>query len=170
MGIKNAWIIIAAATTILFLVFSSVTNAQKEMNTLNKTVAELTGKSGLIVVGKVSRIHSEWDKGKSRIYTKVTVNVEEFVKGNEPGKNIVVTHLGGEVGSVGELYSGTPKFKADEEVMLFLHKSKKGNLRVTRGSLGKFNVHRDKTTNMRILDNGVSIDNIKAIVKGNLKK
>lgn len=165
MGTKNVQFFIAAVVVIFLLGISPVTNAQKKVSTIQKTVTELTEKSNLVVVGKVLGIHSEWNKGKTRIYTNVTVNVEEFVKGSEPVKNIVITHLGGEVGSVGEIYSSTPRFKTNEEVMLFLHKNKRGELNVTKGAEGKFIVKRDKATKMKMLENGESVENIKTLIR-----
>lgn len=167
MGLRYLCILFAAFVFIIFSGFFNNIEAQKRINALQTKIEKLSTRSGLVVVGKVTGIKSEWNKEKNRIYTKVSVNVEDYVKGSEPVKNIVVTHLGGEVGSVGELYSGEPRFKSDEEVMLFLHKNKNGNLNVTSGAGGKFIVKRDKVTKMKMLEGGVHIESIKTMIKNN---
>jgi hypothetical protein len=65
----------------------------------------LSEKADVILTGKVLQQKSEWNKNKTRIYTNVTVEVDEYLKGSSEGKNIVITNPGGEVGEVGELYS-----------------------------------------------------------------
>jgi len=165
MKLKHNSFLSAATLLILLFGFFSHIEAQKKVNLIQKKIEELSDQSDLVVVGKVSKIHSKWNKDKNRIYTDVTVDVEEFVKGSESGKTIVITHPGGEVGSVGEWYSYAPKFKPSEEVMLFLHKNKQGDLNVTKSAKGKFNVKKDEKLNFKTLESGESVEGIKAIVK-----
>ena len=152
-------------TIILWMIFCASVNAQQPNQAMQKAVQELSDQSDLVVVGKVANINSQWNKDKSRIYTNVTVDVEEFVKGNATNRSIVVRHLGGEVGSVGELYSFAPRFKSNEEVMLFLHKNKNGEFNVTNGAKGKFRIKKNETSSMKALESGVSVENIKTIIK-----
>ena len=74
---------------------------------------------------------------------------------------VVIIWIGGEVGSVGEWYSYAPKFKFTEEVMLFLHKNKQGDLNVTSSAKGKFNVKKDEKLNFKTLESGESDEGIK---------
>ncbi|HKJ82349.1 MAG TPA: hypothetical protein VJ954_10020, partial [Ignavibacteriaceae bacterium] len=165
MKIRYTWLTLIAAMIIILFGFYVEIEAQNMVNALQTKIEKLSDQSDLVVVGKVSEIHSKWNKDKSRIYTDVTVDVEEFVKGGEPGTRIVIKHPGGEVGGVGEWYSYAPKFKTTEEVMLFLHKNKNGNLNVTKGAEGKFLVKKDNAVKTKILENGVSIENIKSMLK-----
>ena len=108
-------------------------------------IKQLSQKSDVILTGKVSKQKSEWNKNKSRIYTNVTIEVDEYLKGSSGDRNIVVTHLGGEVGDVGEWYSHIPKFKNDEEVLLFAKKDSQGkSYKVLDGEDGKLTLHKDK--------------------------
>ncbi len=134
---------------------------------LKKEIRELTRSSDLVVVGKIQKMYSGWNKQKTRIYTTVTVQVEDYVKGTQTGSTILVTHLGGEVDGVGELYSHTPKFTSQEEVMLFLHKNKEGNLIITKGDRGKFNLHKNASLNIKTIGTGENIDEVKNIVRNN---
>jgi preprotein translocase subunit YajC len=165
MKLNQLFVLIPTAFLILIFGFTINANAQNHFKEMQKTIEQLSDQSDMVVVGKVSDIHSKWNKDKSRIYTDVTVDVEEFVKGGEPGKTIVVTHPGGEVGGVGEWYSYAPKFKPAEEVMLFLHKNKQGDLNVTNSAKGKFNIKKDEKLNFKTLESGASVEGIKAIVK-----
>ena len=157
-------------TIILWMIFCASVNAQQPNQAMQKAVQELSDQSDLVVVGKVASINSQWNKDKSRIYTNVTVDVDEFVKGNASSRSIVVRHLGGEVGSVGELYSFAPRFKSNEEVMLFLHKNKSGEFNVTNGAKGKFRIKEAGTSQLKTLESGVSVQNIKTIIKSKAGK
>jgi hypothetical protein len=165
MKLKQLIVLILTAFLILIFGFTLNTKAQNHVNEMQKNIELLSDQSDLVVVGKVSEIHSKWNKDKSRIYTDVTVDVEEFVKGSETGKSIVVTHPGGEVDGVGEWYSYAPKFKSSEEVMLFLHKNTQGNLSCTKSAKGKFNIKKYEAFNFKRLESGESVESIKAIVK-----
>ena len=44
-------------------------------------------------------------------------------------KTVVVTQLGGEIGEVGEVYSGAARFVEDEEVLIFLDPAEAGRRR-----------------------------------------
>lgn len=108
---------------------------------VNNKIAGLTRRSDLIIVGKVKEVHSEWNKNKTRIYSRITLKVDQLVKGNSPGNQVSFLQPGGEVGTVGEAYSDIPRFRDDENVLLFLEKTKYGaNYMVTGGIGGKFPV------------------------------
>ena len=98
---KLKQILVIFLTIILWMIFCASADAQQPNQAMQKAVQELSDQSDLVVVGKVAKINSQWNKDKSRIYTNVTVDVDEFVKGNTSSRSIVVRHLGGEVGSVG---------------------------------------------------------------------
>lgn len=115
------------------------------------TLEEKATESELIVEGKVTSIRSEWNAEHTRIYTHVTITVTEYLKGEPSEQTVVVTHLGGEVGEVGEIYSGAVRFEEDEEVLVFLNRDQQGRYGVTGGSQGKYSVSRDESTNERMV-------------------
>ena len=139
--------------------------AQTENNNLEKFVE----RSEVIARGKVSDLMSEWDKEKSCILTKVSIDVSENYKGPETGK-LVITHLGGEIGDVGELYSHQPKFIQDEEVLIFAKRDKANNLRLTKGVEGKFKITTDQTTGEKKIGSFKSLNEFSARIKSIIKK
>jgi hypothetical protein len=118
---------------------------------------ELSRRSDVVVVGKVHRVAAEWDASHARIFTRVTVAVDQTVKGS-PGGTVTLVIPGGEVGSVGEWYSHSPQFKENEDVLVFAQKDAHGALRVTDGTNGKLSLRRDEHTGLRMLPNGMPLD------------
>jgi len=100
----------------------------------------------VVAVGRVSGLVSRWSTDHSRIYTTVTLSVDQYMKGGSAGAPLNILVAGGEVDGVGEVYSHTATFKKDEDVLVFAEKDREGKYRVTRGQQGKFSVHRDEAT------------------------
>ena len=71
----------------------------------------------LSLLAKLAQQSSSWNDDNTRIYTKATIQVEEYLKGINNGGSVIVTYLGGEVGDVGEMYSHMPRFEDNEEVL-----------------------------------------------------
>lgn len=129
-------------------------------------IKQLSEKSDVILTGKVAKQKSEWNKNRTRIYTNVTIEVNEYVKGSGVDKNIVVKHPGGEVGDVGEWYSHMPKFNNDEEVLLFAKKDKKDkSYKVLDGEDGKLTLYRDKKTGETVTSSNLKISTLKKEIK-----
>ena len=141
---------------------------------LSTTFAQLTSSevksmsknADLIITGKIVEQNSNWNENKTRIYTQATIQVEEYLKGNNNGGPVTVSYLGGEVGDVGELYSHMPRFEDNEEVLVFLKKDDKStNYKVFNGEEGKINVIRDPKTGEKVTTSNVKINSIKAQIK-----
>ena len=120
-----------------------------KISTLSQTkptdIKNLSVAADVILTGKVTKQNSSWNKDKTRIYTDVSVEVDEYLKGNSSNKTLVVTTPGGEVGEVGELYTHMPRFSKDEEVLLFVKKDTKDmNYKVLNGEDGKMTLYTDK--------------------------
>jgi len=137
--------------------FSQLTSSEVESMSKN---------ADLIITGKVMQQSSDWDETKTRIYTHATIQVEEYLKGSNTGSSIVVSYPGGEVGDIGELYSHTPKFENNEEVLVFLKKDKTGaSYKVVNGEEGKFTVISDAKTGEKVTTSNVQINSLKAQIK-----
>jgi hypothetical protein len=134
------------------------------------SLEELSEKSEVIVTGKVVDKRSEWNQEKTRIYTHVTVAVDDYHKGEGSEQTVTVVHLGGEVGDVGELYTSVAKFEKDEEVVLFLRKDRRGNLRVTGSDRGKYCIKRDDRTGVKRIEKFGTLDSFKAHIKNIVEK
>jgi len=130
-------------------------------------IKNLSGKADVIITGKVMQMESSWNASRTRIYTKTTVRVEEFMKGNNNENNIEITHPGGEVGDVGELYTHMPKFEYNEEVLVFLKKDEKNNqYKVLSGAEGKITVLEDAKTKEKVTSSNLPIKELKSQING----
>lgn len=79
---------------------------------------QLTDFSAAIVTGRVAAVATATD-ASGGIYTYVTIDVTEVLKGSIPGTQIVLKQAGGIVGDLGLSVSGQATFSADEEVLVF---------------------------------------------------
>jgi hypothetical protein len=85
------------------------------------SVPELVQRSTTIVHGTVQETHIDWEGGRARLYTYVTISAAEFLKGAAPGrKTITFRQLGGRDGDTIVTVPGSPRFSLKEEVLLFL--------------------------------------------------
>ena len=158
MRLKDNFIVFG----VLFVFFIQFTGfAQSDQ----AEVKALSKGADVILTGKVTKQQSEWTQNKSRIITKTTIQVSEYLKGNRTNGVIVVNHPGGEVDGVGELYSHMPEFQNDEEVLLFLKKDNKSNdYKVFAGEDGKVSLLKDKSGEMMTASR-IPLNSLKAEIK-----
>lgn len=123
-------------------------------------LAALTKGSSSIVRGTVRSVASRWTRDGGRIVTDTVVDVSETWKGAAQ-PSVTVMQQGGEVGDVGQLVHGTVKFKAGDEVVLFLEPRgssflptgmMQGIFRVERSSDGKAIFARQESGDALFLD------------------
>ncbi len=139
--------------------------------TIQSEIKNLSKGADLIVTGKVVDQKSLWNSDKSKIYTNVTIQVDEFLKGSNNQNRIVITHLGGEVGNVGETYSHVPVFTNDEDVLVFVKKSTKDeSLSVFEGEEGKMTLYQDKNTSEKVTSKNIKASEIKKEIKNYVEK
>lgn len=135
------------------------------------SIKYLSKGADVIFTGKVIQQKSMWNDSKTRIYTKAILEVDEYLKSNITGESIEVTYLGGEVGEIGEFYTHMPRFKNDEEVLVFLKKDE-GNSRYTvfNGEDGKITIINDEKTGEKVTSSYLNVKNLKAQIKGYLNE
>jgi Putative Ig domain/Matrixin len=104
-----------------------------------------------IVRGRVLAVACAFDDQQGRIYTYITLRVNEVIKGRITSRRIVIKEPGGQVGAQGSLIYGTPQFRPGEEVLLYLDTWNDGSLRVHQMFLGKFIVSRDAATGQQLV-------------------
>ncbi|MFT3708714.1 MAG: hypothetical protein QM817_13770 [Archangium sp.] len=104
-------------------------------------VQGLTKNSHAVVRGTVKSVSSRWTKDGGRIMTDAVIEVSETWKGAAV-KQVTVMQPGGEVGDVGQLVHGTVKFKAGEEVVVFLEARGDDHFLLTGMVQGRFKVER----------------------------
>jgi hypothetical protein len=162
-SIKALFVLLAI---VALLCSSERAAAQVESN----RIQSLAQQADAIVVGKVSTVRSEWTADKTRIVTKVSVDVDEYVKGQSTGKTLVITHMGGEVDGVGELYTSAPHFSAGEDVLVFVKKDSKNNLNVAGGTEGKVRIMKNESTGERMVGGNISLNKFTDMVKTAVKQ
>jgi hypothetical protein len=126
---------------------------------------ELTGGADVVVVGKVSGVKAAWTGDRSRIVTRVTLVVDQTLKGTGGQGSVTIESPGGEVGGVGEWYSHTAQFKKDEDVLVFAKKDRQGILRVSGGNNGKLTIRKDEQTGTRMVGDGLTLERFADRVK-----
>ena len=104
-----------------------------------------------IITGKVLSVGSRLDTQQDRIFTYITIRVEEVLKGRITKREIVLKQAGGQVADRGSIIFGTPEFKAGEQVLLYLGTWPDGSLRVYQMMLGKFSITVDPQTGQKLV-------------------
>lgn len=144
-------------------ILSATTPGQVHPQSRKVSTDDLTRTSEIVARGKVREMKPEWDESRSRIRTRVTLAVDEYLKGSGGGTMDVYVP-GGEVGSVGEVYSHVAKFSRDEDVILFANRDRRGRFRISGGSQGKFTVTRDEKTGTNIVSNYWTLDDFRGSI------
>jgi len=147
---------------ISFLFLYSAVISQESIPKIKK----LTKKADLILTGKVAHKESAWNGDKTRIYTKTSIQVDEYLKGLANGNTVEVVIPGGEVGDIGELYTHMPAFEDDEEVLVFLKKDKKSKTyQVLNGQEGKIKIQKTGISKDKVAGSNSSISELKVQIK-----
>lgn len=155
----------------LVLLFSTFSYLQIYPQVISSDLKAKVENSDMIVTGKVIEKSSQWNSDKTRIYTFVTISVDELLKGSDFKQEITIKHLGGEVGIVGEVYSHIPSFSDNEEVLVFLKKSANdGSLRVYGGDEGKYSFYDDSKTNDKLTSNNIKVSELKREIRSFIKQ
>ena len=104
-----------------------------------------------IVIGQVATLACRLDREQDRVFTYITVEVEETLKGQVGSGRIVLKEEGGDVGDQGSVVWGAPRFSRGERVLLYLDTWADGSLRVHEMSYGKLSVVTDESGNRIIV-------------------
>ncbi len=118
--------------------------------------------SRAIIRGRVLAVESALDSQTNRIYTYITIRVQEVFKGEIRARKIVLKQEGGQVAGRGSTIFGTPQFTPDEHVILYLDTWADGSFRVHQMFLGKFNIVDEAQTGQQFavrsqMDEGVVV-------------
>src|SRR5437870_13731396 len=110
------------AVKFFILIFGLLVAAQSASATIVVPMSddEIVIGARAIVTGKVLAIESNYDSQQDRIYTYVTVKVQQVLKGQISERRIVLKELGGQVGDHGLTVWGNPQFVRGERVLLYL--------------------------------------------------
>jgi hypothetical protein len=123
-----------------FCSFLLLCNAAAPTTLAHMSIAKLTQSSRLIIRARSVENSSAWDAGE--IWTFSTFEPSETWKGSSR-QRVSVRLLGGRVGNLTSNVSGVPRFRAGEEVVLFLAPTARGDFSVVSWVQGTFRIHRD---------------------------
>jgi hypothetical protein len=122
-----------------------------------QTSSELTSDDDLIVgaraivIGRVLALGSRLDSDQDRIFTYVTVAIEETLKGEINSLRIVLKEEGGEVDGQGSTIFGAPQFSRGERMLLYLETRSDGSLRVHQMGFGKLSIVDDASSGRQLV-------------------
>lgn len=112
------------AATIVILIMALlaaapvVSASMTEINVENQTI-----ESDVIAIGDIKEVESSWNLWRTMIYTYSTLSVEEYVKGGEGQKMLIIITEGGTVGESSVWVEDVPVFAKNETVLVFLKRA-----------------------------------------------
>ncbi len=127
------------------LALLTAASAAQATQIIYQTPEQMGQEATLVVRGVVSHVQSFWNETHTKIFTETVVAVDETYKGRV-ARTARLVQMGGVVGNVRVHVHGALSWRAGEEVLLFLEPDKRGSLRVTGFSQGKFDIERDPAT------------------------
>ncbi len=101
-----------------------------------------------IVIGEVTSVEARWDLGGRFIWTFVTLETQQVLKGQATGSELTIRVMGGKIGETALAVSETPTFSKGEKVLVFLHENTTGLFDVFNWQHGKFSFVGDKLVRM----------------------
>lgn len=107
---------------------------------LRMSLGQMSRTAKVIVRVRCVESAAAWDAGE--IWTFTSFDVDAVWKSFAPAR-ITVRLLGGRVGNLTSNVSGIPRFRAGEEVVLFLEPTLRGGFTVVSWEQGTFRIHRD---------------------------
>lgn len=111
--------------------------------------AELLDFSDVVVTGTVAAVATGWDTGA--VYTYVTLDVGDVIKGWIPERRIVLKQLGGRVDDLALTIGGQPTFTVGEQILAFLE-VRRGDRTLSTTALwqGKWAISTDSVSGQRL--------------------
>jgi hypothetical protein len=133
------------SVTLLLAFWLADVNSSKASMVERFTLENLVQKSPKILIGRCLSTESRWNAKKTLIFTYSNFAVNENLKG-QPADVVTVVTIGGTVDGITQQVAGMPLFIANQEALLFLEPSAKGNWQTLALSLGHFKIVRDPAT------------------------
>ncbi|MCS6886146.1 MAG: putative Ig domain-containing protein [Acidobacteriota bacterium] len=146
------------AVAMLFIVLHPATAQPSKLEALAKN-------SRVIVTGRVVDIESRWDSKRKSIFTYITIDVTEVLKGRVDSKLLVIEQRGGRFEGRSVWTIGSPVFKIGEEVLLHLNPNAEGVLRTAYLGQGKISLSHSDETLLAHISPKQYIESLKAVLK-----
>jgi hypothetical protein len=102
-------------------------------------LADLVTSSEVIVQARVTRQWCAWDQQHRFIWTHYSLQISDVLKGKPP-LTMTLSEPGGTLGGRGMLVAGVTRYAAQEEVVVFLHRTPIGYWRPYGWGQGKYTV------------------------------
>lgn len=138
----RAWRALAAALLPAGVGISVLVSGLEATTVKQFSLEQMVRKSHRIILGRRVSQETYWNKTRTRILTATRFAVTEDLKGESRGTATVVT-VGGAMDGLTLLVSGTPRFRENEEVLLFLEGGKSGHWILMGLSQGMFRITAD---------------------------
>ncbi len=138
-----AWLIAGMLIVGGFRVVSAMTYVSMDFPTL-------VGQAHAIAVGRVVAVQPRWRDGRRGIETALTVDVEQYLKG-DLGKTITLAVPGGQLGRYRSVMPGAPVFAEGEDLVLFLAADAPSGAHVLGLGQGVFRIMTDRASGSRLV-------------------
>lgn len=121
------------------------------------SLKELVQEASVVAIGKSEAVQSQWNESRNQIYTYITFEVADPIKGGS--SPITIKQLGGQVGSTKLLIAGMPEFNEGEQSLLMLKPREVSvngqvkNYLVAELSQGKFDLIKDPASGKDLVFN-----------------
>jgi hypothetical protein len=112
--------------------------------TIERMSLEKMARTAKVIV-RARCVGNSTSQDAGEIWTFTSFAVEQVWRGAVSGQ-ITVRLLGGRVGNLTSSVSGVPRFRAGEEVLLFLEPATRGDFSVVSWEQGTFRIRRDPAT------------------------
>jgi hypothetical protein len=118
-----------------------------------RTVEELTQEAEVVALGQVSSIESLRDR-TGHPFTRVEFKTAEIWKGTSPSTLRLVS-ASAVLGERWVQVVGEEPFRLGEDLVVFTRRNPEGNAVMIDPAQGRFRVHRDRTNEVRHVENGL---------------
>jgi hypothetical protein len=131
-------------TACLALLFAICGASAARATTIERMPLEKMSRMAKVIV-RARCTGNSTSQNAGEIWTLTNFAVEQVWRGTAPAQ-ITVRLLGGRVGNLTSSVSGVPRFRAGEEVLLFLEPTSRGDFSVVSWEQGTFRIRRDPAT------------------------
>lgn len=139
---------ISIAAMLMILTFAHVLSASQVVLVSSREMAE---NSAMVLSGRVAGQESYWNESHTKIFTRMTILVDETYKGTHTPR-IELVQLGGIVGNIKVTVDGALQWHDGDEVLLFLEPyGSTPDYQVAGLSQGRFMIERDPDTGERFV-------------------
>jgi len=139
-----------AYAVVAFLLVLLIAGSRCLAQAQSMSIQELAQESSAILVGTCTETESYWADNNSKIFTRITLQGEQYLRGDlGPSAEVIVP--GGRVGNTIYEVSEMPVFRKGEEVVVFLWQHPNGSILVTGGAQGKLPVETDPQTGKKMV-------------------